>query len=165
MICDTWHVTHGVGWTFSQIFSCLALMVWDLWCCEYLEEKGESLNELISDEAVYRTAPATPGLLKLQEGGSGHLDVFPKRNIFFCRMASLRKVFLMKNASFCKIWPWPHPTPLPRPLPPHPTTAGMTVGQLDAWIRGQFHSNSFNSFNGWWKVQFIQWVMKSWRRN
>ena len=42
----------------------------------------------------------------------------------------------------------PHPTPLPRPLPPHPTTAGMTVGQLDAWIRGQFHSNSFNSFNG-----------------
>ena len=25
---------------------------------------GDSINQLISDEAVYRTAPATPGLLK-----------------------------------------------------------------------------------------------------
>ena len=29
----------------------------------YLEEKDDWLNELISDEAFYRTAPATPGLL------------------------------------------------------------------------------------------------------
>ena len=29
----------------------------------FMEEKGESLNELFNDEAVYRTAPATPGLL------------------------------------------------------------------------------------------------------
>ena len=26
---DMWHVTHGGGWTFSQKFSSLALMVWD----------------------------------------------------------------------------------------------------------------------------------------
>ena len=49
---DTWHVTcdtwHGVVWIFSQNFSCLALTVWDLWC-------------------VYRTAPATLGLLKMND--------------------------------------------------------------------------------------------------
>ena len=28
-----------------------------------MEEKGRWINELISYEAVYRTAPATPGLL------------------------------------------------------------------------------------------------------
>ena len=58
-----WHVTHGGGCTFTQNFSFLALTVWDLWCCEDWEEKGELLNELINHEAVYRTAPATPGLL------------------------------------------------------------------------------------------------------
>ena len=69
MTCDIWHMTHGVAWTFSQNFSCLALMAWDLWCCEYLEEKAdwltEWINELMNDEAVYRAAPATPGLLNM----------------------------------------------------------------------------------------------------
>ena len=64
---DMWHMTHGVVWTFSQNFSCLALTVWDLWCCEYLEEKADTLNQWINEsmngEAVCRTAPATPGLL------------------------------------------------------------------------------------------------------
>ena len=62
---DTWHVTCLGGWTLSQNFSSLALTVCDLWYYEYLEEKDESLNEWMSDEAVYRTAPATPGLLKM----------------------------------------------------------------------------------------------------
>ena len=44
-------------------------MVWDLWCFEDLEEKDRSVNQLISDRGVYRTAPATPGLLKIQ-----HID-------------------------------------------------------------------------------------------
>ena len=63
---DTWQVTHDMlgGWTFSQNFSSLALTVYDLWYYEDLEEKDELINELINDEAVYRTAPATPGLLK-----------------------------------------------------------------------------------------------------
>ena len=30
-----------------------------------MEEKDDSLNEWINDEAVYRTAPATPGLLNM----------------------------------------------------------------------------------------------------
>ena len=38
-------------------------MVCDLWYYEYLEEKDDLMNQWISDEAVYRTAPATPGLL------------------------------------------------------------------------------------------------------
>ena len=36
---------------------------WGLWYYEDLEEKDESANQWINDEAVYRTAPATPGLL------------------------------------------------------------------------------------------------------
>ena len=64
---DTWHVTHLGGWTFSQNFSSLALTICDLWYYEDLEEKDDWLNqwmnELISDKTVYRTAPATPGLL------------------------------------------------------------------------------------------------------
>ena len=62
--CDTRHVTHGGEWTFSQNFIFLALTVWDLWCCEDLEEKIDSLNRLLSNKGVWRTAPATPGLLK-----------------------------------------------------------------------------------------------------
>ena len=62
-----WHVTHDIfgGWTFSQNFSSLAFTVCDLWYYEYLEEKDDSLNESMSDKAVYRTAPATPGLLNI----------------------------------------------------------------------------------------------------
>ena len=62
--CDTWHVTRdkfGGGWTSSQNFSSLTLTVCDSWYYEDLEEKDESLN----DEAVYRTAPATPGLFNI----------------------------------------------------------------------------------------------------
>ena len=78
MTCDTWHVTRDAwhmtrdmfgGWTFSQNFSSLALTICDLWYYEDLEEKAGSIsiwmNELINDEAVYRTALAPPGLLKI----------------------------------------------------------------------------------------------------
>ena len=30
-----------------------------------MEEKADSLNQSINNEAVYRTAPATPGLLNI----------------------------------------------------------------------------------------------------
>jgi hypothetical protein len=59
--CDMWHVWGG--WTFSQNFSSLVLTVCDLWYYEDLEESDYGLNQWINDEAVYRTAPATPGLL------------------------------------------------------------------------------------------------------
>ena len=62
---DTWHVTRLGVWTFSQNFSSLALTVCDLGYYEDLEEKAHGLNEWINDKAVYRTAPATPGLLNI----------------------------------------------------------------------------------------------------
>ena len=58
-----WHVTHGGGWTFSQNFSSPALTVWDRQCLEDSELKDDSLNESVNYEGVYRTAPASPGLL------------------------------------------------------------------------------------------------------
>ena len=65
MTRDTFHVWGG--WTFSQNFSSLALTVCDLWYYEDLEEKAHRMNEWMNEsmnyEAVYRTAPATPGLL------------------------------------------------------------------------------------------------------
>ena len=61
--CNKWHVTCFGRWTFSQNFSSLALTVCDLWYYEDLEEKADWLTHLWSDEAVYRKAPATPGLL------------------------------------------------------------------------------------------------------
>ena len=79
--CDTWHVTRDMWhWTRDTwhvwggehsptIFSSLALTVCDLWYYKDLEEKddwlNESMNEWINDEAFYRTAPATPGLLNI----------------------------------------------------------------------------------------------------
>ena len=48
---DTWHMTCNMfgGWTFSQNFSSLALVVCDLWYYEYLEEKDDLMNELINE--------------------------------------------------------------------------------------------------------------------
>ena len=63
MAHDTWHMTNLGGLTFSQNFSSLALTVCDLWYYEDLEEKDEWMNESMNDGAVYRTAPATQGLL------------------------------------------------------------------------------------------------------
>ena len=48
---------------------CLALSVCDLWYYEDLEEKDDLMNEWMNEwmnyKAVYRTAPATLGLLKI----------------------------------------------------------------------------------------------------
>ena len=70
--CDMWHVTRDTdtclgAWAFSQNFSSLAPTVCDLWYFEDLEEKDDSVNESINDEGVYRTAPATPGLLTINK--------------------------------------------------------------------------------------------------
>ena len=40
-------------------------MVWVQWCFDGLEEKDESMNELLSNEGDCGTAPATPGPLKI----------------------------------------------------------------------------------------------------
>ena len=46
---DTWHMTCLGGWTFSQNLSSLALTVCDLGYYEDLEEKADSVNELINE--------------------------------------------------------------------------------------------------------------------
>ena len=80
--CDMWHVTRDMwhmtgwgGWTFSQNFSSLAHTVPDLWYYEDMEEKAHGLNQSMSDEAVYRTAPATPSLLTITLNGLGARSV------------------------------------------------------------------------------------------
>ena len=45
---DMWHMTRLGGWTFSQNFSSLALTVCDLWYYEDLEEKDDSITELLN---------------------------------------------------------------------------------------------------------------------
>ena len=55
---------------------------------EDLEEKADSVTQLINDEAVLRTAPATPGLLKIEctgtdSGFSSGRDI-KKKNGFLC---------------------------------------------------------------------------------
>ena len=71
LTCDMWHVTRDMwhltccgGWSFSQNFSSLAFKVCDSWCFEYILTNHHWLNQLINDNAVYRTAPDTPSLLK-----------------------------------------------------------------------------------------------------
>ena len=67
MTHDIWHMTldmwHGGRWKFSHNVSSLAHTVWEWRFFEDLEEKDESLNELMSDKGVCRTAPATPDLV------------------------------------------------------------------------------------------------------
>ena len=73
--CDTWHMTGMGRWTFSQNFSSLTFTVWE-W--RFVEDRqsyddvstnhqwmNESMNQSISDGGDCRTAPATPGLLKI----------------------------------------------------------------------------------------------------
>ena len=66
VICDMWRMKCDMllGWTFSQNFSFPALTICDFWYYEDLDEKNDWLNQSINIEAAFRTAPATPGLLK-----------------------------------------------------------------------------------------------------
>ena len=47
----------------GQNFWSLTIMVWMFRCCEDAEQKDHLIIELIINEGVCRTAPATPGLL------------------------------------------------------------------------------------------------------
>ena len=53
---DTWHMTHSVGWTFSQNVSFLALLVSDWQCLEDIWTKGwpnEWVTEVIVESPGY----------------------------------------------------------------------------------------------------------------
>ena len=64
MACDMWHMKSDMRWTLFTNFRSLALMVWGLWCFEYLKEKDDwPIIELINDWGICITTKATPGLL------------------------------------------------------------------------------------------------------
>ena len=77
--CDTWHltceiwhvtndmchVTHRGWWTLCKNSRSPSLMVWVWRCLEDSELKDDRLNQWMNNKGVCRTAPATPGLLKI----------------------------------------------------------------------------------------------------
>ena len=56
-------------------------MVWDGRWLQDLEEKGDSVSLLISDEGVCRTAPATPGLLNMYFAKKNYVFLLPNCTI------------------------------------------------------------------------------------
>ena len=63
--CATWHVTRDMFVRVDILSKFQLPCSYRLWFTMLWRSGGKgSLNDLISDEAVYRTAPATPGLLK-----------------------------------------------------------------------------------------------------
>ena len=56
-----------VGVNIISNFSSPPLTVWERQCLAESERKDHLLNELMNHKAVYRTAPATPGLLNTRE--------------------------------------------------------------------------------------------------
>ena len=64
---DTWQVTLDMFWGVNIVSKVqLPLTLCDFWYYEDLEEKADWLTDwlVINYKAVYRTAPATQGLLK-----------------------------------------------------------------------------------------------------
>ena len=59
---DMWHVGGGVN-ILSKFELPSSYCFWFIIYYEDLEEMADSLSDLINDEAFYRTAPVTPGLL------------------------------------------------------------------------------------------------------
>ena len=62
--CDTWYVTRLGGVNILSKFQLPSSSC--LWYYEDLEEKGHWINHLMIYKAVYRTGPATPGLLIIE---------------------------------------------------------------------------------------------------
>ena len=64
--CDMWHVTCDILWGMNILskFQLLLFVIYDnmkIW----RKRLTDWMNQWINHEAVYRTAPATPGLLNL----------------------------------------------------------------------------------------------------
>ena len=71
-----------------------------------LEEKADSLNELMNHKALYRTAPATPSLLNI--GATiricQEILVSPVCRIFKCIKGSEVMTILQDKTNFPYIW-------------------------------------------------------------
>ena len=67
LTCDMWHVTHGGG-ELSLKMSAPQILLFEIdSVLKILNENiTQWMNELMNNQGVYRTAPATPGLLNIQ---------------------------------------------------------------------------------------------------
>ena len=63
---DTWQLTYERWWTLCKNIRSLAMMIWDLWCFEDLEEKNNWLNQWINDGGVCTKALTTAGQLTIK---------------------------------------------------------------------------------------------------
>ena len=53
---NTWHMPCDRWWTLYKSFRPVALICWDSWCFEDLEEQDCSLNQSVNDRGAYWTA-------------------------------------------------------------------------------------------------------------
>ena len=97
---DMWHMTDGRRWTISQNVSFLALMVWEWRCYEDISTKDDLLTESMSNEGVRRTAPATPGLLKIWHLIFMACLLFTLFHIIFCWNLPYKNFFLLFSFIF-----------------------------------------------------------------
>ena len=93
LTCDTWHVTPDTWHVTRDMFGVVNILSkfhlpnsYRLWFMILWRSGGKGwlnqwINELINDKAVYRTAPATSGLLKKLDG-VGPVDNRPSNDKF-----------------------------------------------------------------------------------
>ena len=85
---DTWHVTCDMLWRVNirskfQLSNSYCLWFMILWRYGGKGSRTDWINEWIIDEAVYRTAAATPGLLKIRKrGNSMNKTIGPNLGLF-----------------------------------------------------------------------------------
>ena len=110
--CVTWHLTrdirhviYGRRWTFSHNFRSLAYTVWEWWCLEDLEEKGDLANQLMNHEGVCRTVPSALGLLS-----TFVINSFSE-SLIFSSQSSKQCLFQTVSARELKFWDNVHPPP------------------------------------------------------
>ena len=96
---DMWHVTLGGRWTFPRNFSSLALTAWEWKFVEDIFTKDHWLkliNELMNEEGVCRTAPATLGLLMIAHAAAGICIYSNNRNCNFNKYWTTSRFSLIK---------------------------------------------------------------------
>ena len=62
-------------------FRSLDLIVWDIWCFEFLEEKDDSINQSMNYKGDCRTAPATPYTGSVKKSFAGYPELQNVRHL------------------------------------------------------------------------------------
>ena len=102
MTHDTWHMTHDMFGGVDILSKFQLPSSYCLWFMILWRSGGKGwLTDLISDKAVYRTAPATPGLLKIVN----HIFFLKSNDGFWSKtgvMWVLKKDFILSYDGFSK---------------------------------------------------------------